>query len=69
MSGLVRMATGNHTQINIIPGDTVVLSASPIPGNEKFVYRLINQLFKKVQTLNMAISKTFIHLVMHVRKN
>lgn len=47
MSGLVRMSTGNHAHISITPGDTVVLSASPIPGNEKFVYRLINQLFKK----------------------
>ena len=47
MSGLVRMASGNHAHVSIIPGDTVVLSASPIPGNEKLVYRLINQLFKK----------------------
>jgi len=47
MSGLVRMASGNHSHVSIIPGDTVVLSASPIPGNEKLVYRLINQLFKK----------------------
>ena len=47
MSGLVRMASDNHAHIKILPGDTVVLSASPIPGNEKLVYKLINQLFKK----------------------
>lgn len=47
MSGLVRMATNNHSHVNIVPGDTVIISASPIPGNEKFVYRLINQLFKQ----------------------
>ena len=47
MSGLVRMASDNHAHVKILPGDTVVLSASPIPGNEKLVYRLINQLFKK----------------------
>ncbi|MEX1376371.1 MAG: ribonuclease J [Eubacteriales bacterium] len=47
MSGLVRMATGIHSHISVLPGDTVVMSASPIPGNEKLVYRLINQLFKK----------------------
>jgi len=47
MSGLVRMASGSHSHINIVPGDTVVLSSSPIPGNEKLVYKLINQLFKK----------------------
>lgn len=47
MSGLVRMASGIHANVKITPGDTVVLSASPIPGNEKMVYKLINQLFKK----------------------
>ncbi len=47
MSGLVRMASDNHAHVKIFPGDTVVLSASPIPGNEKLVYKLINQLFKK----------------------
>ena len=41
MSGLVRMATSKHAQIEIIPGDTVILSASPIPGNEKYVYKVI----------------------------
>lgn len=47
MSGLVRMATSRHSQIEIIPGDTVILSASPIPGNEKYVYKVINQLFRR----------------------
>lgn len=47
MSGLVRMATGRHSQIEITPGDTVILSASPIPGNETYVYKVINQLFRK----------------------
>ncbi len=47
MSGLVRMATSKHSQIEIIPGDTVILSASPIPGNEKYVYKVINQLFRR----------------------
>lgn len=47
MSGLVRMATSKHAQIEIIPGDTVILSASPIPGNEKYVYKVINQLFRR----------------------
>ena len=47
MSGLVRMATSKHAQVEIVPGDTVIISASPIPGNEKHVYRVINQLFRR----------------------
>ncbi len=47
MSALSRMANGEHRKINIIPGDLVVISATPIPGNEKLVSRIINQLFKK----------------------
>ncbi|NEZ45975.1 ribonuclease J [Clostridium niameyense] len=47
MSALSRMAASEHKKVNIIPGDTVVISATPIPGNEKLVSRVINQLFKK----------------------
>jgi ribonuclease J len=46
MSGLVRMAGGEHSQIEIRPGDTVIISAKPIPGNEKYVNRVIDQLFR-----------------------
>lgn len=47
MSALTRMAASEHKKVNIIEGDMVVISASPIPGNEKLVSRVINQLFKK----------------------
>ena len=47
MSALSRVASGDHKQIEIKPGDKVIISASPIPGNEKNVYRVINELFKK----------------------
>jgi ribonuclease J len=47
MSALARMAASEHRKINVIPGDTVIISATPIPGNEKFVSKVINQLFKK----------------------
>lgn len=47
MSALTRMATNDHRMVEIIPGDTVIISASPIPGNEKMVYRTINNLFKQ----------------------
>lgn len=47
MAALTRMAAGDHRQVEIIAGDTVVISATPIPGNEKSVSRIINELFKK----------------------
>jgi ribonuclease J len=47
MSALARMAASEHRKINIVPGDTVILSATPIPGNEKLVSKVVNQLFKK----------------------
>ena len=47
MAGLSRMATSEHRKLDIRAGDTVILSATPIPGNEKLVGRVINQLFEK----------------------
>ncbi|TYQ12930.1 UNVERIFIED_CONTAM: ribonuclease J [Acetivibrio alkalicellulosi] len=47
MSALSRMAAGEHRKVEIVPGDHVVISATPIPGNEKFVSRVVNELFKK----------------------
>lgn len=47
MSALSRMAVSEHKKVNIKHGDTVILSATPIPGNEKLVSRVINLLFKK----------------------
>jgi ribonuclease J len=47
MSALSRMATGDHRQVGIVAGDLVVISATPIPGNEKSVSGVINELFKK----------------------
>ena len=47
MSALARMAASEHKKISIVEGDTVIISATPIPGNEKLVSKVINQLFKK----------------------
>ena len=47
MSALTRIAASDHRQVNIVPGDTVIISAMPIPGNEVVVARVIDQLFKK----------------------
>jgi ribonuclease J len=46
MSGLARMSVRDHAKLAIVPGDTVVISATPIPGNEKSVHKTINNLCK-----------------------
>ncbi len=51
MSALTRMAKSEHRKISIGKGDTVIISASPIPGNEKSVGKIINQLFKEGATV------------------
>ncbi|HET7769512.1 MAG TPA: ribonuclease J [Chloroflexota bacterium] len=45
-SALTRMANRDHRQIEIVPGDTVVMSAAPVPGNEELVSRTIDNLFR-----------------------
>lgn len=47
MSALTRMAMSDHRRVEIMSGDTVVISATPIPGNEKMVARTVDNLFKQ----------------------
>jgi ribonuclease J len=46
-SALVRIANRDNSQVKIIPGDTVVMSATPVPGNEALVNRTIDNLFRQ----------------------
>jgi ribonuclease J len=46
LSALSRMAAGDHKKLKLEPGDTVIISARPVPGNEVSVHKVINRLFK-----------------------
>ena len=58
MAGLARMANRDHRFVEIQAGDTVVVSASPIPGNEEYVARTIDNLFK-------AGANVYYHAIKH----
>ena len=61
-SALVRIANGEHQDIEIVPGDTVVISASPIPGNEKVVSKTIDNLYRKgANVLYSRIALVHVH--------
>ena len=47
MSALTRMAMGEFNRVTVGENDTIIISANPIPGNEKMIYRVINNLYKK----------------------
>ena len=47
MSALYRMAYSDHKKVEIVKGDLVIISANPIPGNEKLVSNVVNELYKK----------------------
>jgi ribonuclease J len=46
MAALSRLATSNHRQVEILAGDTVIIAATPIPGNERNVARIVDHLFQ-----------------------
>ncbi len=61
-SGLVRIANHDHRQISIIKGDTVIYSASPIPGNESLVYKTVDNLFKQgAEVYYGRMAETHVH--------
>ena len=56
MSALARMASAEHKKVEIKRGDLIIISAHPIPGNEKLISKVINSLFEKYEiTLDQAI--------------
>ncbi len=61
-SALVRIANRDHRQLHILRGDTVVISATPIPGNEALINRTIDNLFKQgAQVLYSTVAQVHIH--------
>jgi len=61
-SALVRMANRDHRQVHIHPGDTIVISATPIPGNEAVVNRTVDNLFKQgAQVLYSKLAQVHVH--------
>jgi ribonuclease J len=66
-SALVRMSTGDHQNIKIKPGDTIILSSSVIPGNEVSVVRLVDNLMREgAQIYNRATENLRGHGPVHV---
>lgn len=64
MSALTRMATDNFDRIKLTKNDTIIISASPIPGNERSIYQVINNLYKKgVEVVYQSLEK--IHVSGH----
>ncbi|MDP3880289.1 MAG: ribonuclease J [Dehalococcoidales bacterium] len=61
-SALVRMANRDHRQVHIMRGDTVVISATPIPGNEAVVNRTVDSLFKQgAEVLYHKVAQVHVH--------
>ncbi len=61
-SALVRMANRDHRQLHILRGDTVVISATPVPGNEALINRTIDNLFKQgAQVLYSKLAQVHVH--------
>jgi ribonuclease J len=61
-SALVRMANRDHRQVHILRGDTVVISATPVPGNEGLINRTIDNLFKQgARVIYSKLAQVHVH--------
>jgi ribonuclease J len=65
MSALTRMARSTHRKVDILPGDTVIIAATPVPGNEKFVGRTIDELFRLGAEVIYSGSNSGVHVSGH----
>ncbi|MET4561937.1 ribonuclease J [Lysinibacillus parviboronicapiens] len=66
LAALSRLASGNHREVKVLPDDTVILAASPIPGNEKGVSRIVNDLFQLgAKVIYGSASNTGMHVSGH----
>jgi ribonuclease J len=61
-SALVRIANKDNSQVRIVPGDTVVISATPVPGNESLINRTIDSLFRQgAQVIYEKLAQVHVH--------
>ncbi|MDO7905774.1 ribonuclease J [Paenibacillus sp. JX-17] len=65
MSALTRMARSTHRKVDILPGDTVIIAATPVPGNEKYVGRTIDELFRLGANVYYSAANPGIHVSGH----
>ncbi len=68
LSALTRMAMGDHRQVRIQDGDTVVMSSTPIPGNEDTVWRVVNNLYRQGAEVISTHSHPRIHVSGHANQ-
>ncbi|MEY8745062.1 ribonuclease J [Bacillales bacterium AN1005] len=65
MSALTRMASSTHRKVDILPGDTVIIAATPVPGNEKYVGRTIDELFRLGANVHYSGANSGVHVSGH----
>ncbi|KAA8784688.1 ribonuclease J [Paenibacillus sp. 4624] len=65
MSALTRMARSTHRKVDILPGDTVIIAATPVPGNEKYVGRTIDELFRLGANVHYSGANSGVHVSGH----